>query len=157
MISLAALFLLLFLCIQSVLSANVLSNTDPITHRSFYSSGSYAAAWDSKQIDGLPLCTSEMVPLTLTPLPQPPVYVGFCSPSSQVTYTYSKCSTDGVRFLAYYYTSPCRLGFPLPPNVAGLPCSVNCGPGSYLQPGDSSCRCRVCPPPSCLVCCATRP
>ena len=57
-----------------------------------------------------------------------------------MAYTYSKCSAEGVRFLAHYYTTPCRLGFPLPPNVPNLPCSVNCGSGSYLQPGASACR-----------------
>ena len=58
----------------------------------------------------------------------------------QVSYTYSKCSAEGVRFLAHYYNTPCRLGFPLPPNVNNLPCAVNCASGSYLQPGAVACR-----------------
>ena len=59
---------------------------------------------------------------------------------SQISYTYSKCSDEGVRFLAHYYNTPCRLGFPLPPNVPNLPCAVSCGSGSFLQPGAAACR-----------------
>ena len=65
----AALSLLLLLsCATSVLSGNIVSNTDPITHRQFYSAGSYSAAWEA-QVDGLPLCRSDMV---LPPPPPPP-------------------------------------------------------------------------------------
>lgn len=56
------LLLLLLSIATSVRSGNVVSNTDPITHRQFYSSGSYSAAWDLALIDGLPLCRGDMVP-----------------------------------------------------------------------------------------------
>ncbi len=74
-----------------------------------------------------------------------------------MAYTYSKCNAEGVRFLAYYYTTACRLGFPLPPNVPNLPCNINCGAGHYLQPGAQTCRCCACvshapsPPPHLLT------
>ncbi len=55
------LLLLLLSCSSSVLSGNVVSNTDPITHKPFYSSGAYAAAWDQAQMDSLPLCRDDMV------------------------------------------------------------------------------------------------
>jgi hypothetical protein len=62
MIPTAPSLLLLLSWITSVLSRNVVSNTDPITHRQFYSLGSYSAAWDSSEVDSLPLCREDMVP-----------------------------------------------------------------------------------------------
>jgi hypothetical protein len=54
--------LLLLSCAVHVFAGNIITNTDPITNRPFYSSGSYSAAWEQTLIDGLPLCRSDMVP-----------------------------------------------------------------------------------------------
>ncbi len=61
--------LLLLCCITNVLSGNVISNFDPVTHKQFYSSGSYSAAWDVAHIDSLPLCRADMVNPTSHPPP----------------------------------------------------------------------------------------
>jgi hypothetical protein len=75
MIRTAALLLLLLSCATYVSAGNIISNTDPITHRQFYSSGSYSAAWDQSLIEGLPLCRGDMVP-------------HFALPSISLTFTF---------------------------------------------------------------------
>ena len=94
---------------------------DPLTgHFYYFDTTTGVTSWEIPQADtisSLPDCTQDMVKSAYTR----------CDPLTS------------SRSLAFFHTTPCKSGVPLPPTVMGLPCNNSCNPGSYLPLGAPTC------------------